>query len=106
MKACDQVSEKRSQGAVAGALRLVFAIAGIVMIAAWGGWSAFHTPRDKNRDKIVTAVDELEAEPDIDSGWKSQPGYVGSQACGKCHAEQTATYLETAHSRALSEVVP
>ncbi len=30
-------------------------------------------------------------------------GYVGSEACGKCHAKQHASYLQTSHSRSFSE---
>ena len=32
--------------------------------------------------------------------------YVGSESCAACHQEQHASYLQTAHSRALSDVDP
>ena len=38
--------------------------------------------------------------------WQSQPGFVGSQACRECHVKQFESYNQTAHSRALTEVVP
>jgi len=38
--------------------------------------------------------------------WRSPPGYVGSAACRRCHEEQYASYAESTHSRALSEIRP
>jgi tetratricopeptide (TPR) repeat protein len=36
--------------------------------------------------------------------WRSSPGYVGSQACRECHVKEFESYLQTAHSKSLSEV--
>ncbi len=36
----------------------------------------------------------------------SNATYVGAQRCAECHADEHATYLQTAHSRSMSEVDP
>jgi hypothetical protein len=48
----------------------------------------------------------MEVVREADLTWRSQPEFAGSQACRKCHADQYESHLETAHSRALQEVVP
>lgn len=51
-------------------------------------------------------TDQVEAALQVTPQWKAVAGYVGSEACRKCHPDQFDTYLATAHSRALAEVDP
>jgi hypothetical protein len=83
---------------------------GILLLAAasaWGCWYALRGSRTNQAalrpsNKSGVAASESNSLP----GWRRRTEYIGSQACRKCHQEQFDTYLETAHSRALTEVHP
>jgi predicted CXXCH cytochrome family protein len=73
---------------------------------ALGCWLALRS-RGDSRASGDRARSPLAVAPDnIADEWLPNPGFVGSQACRNCHLEQFDSFLETPHSRALSEVVP
>src|SRR6267154_794484 len=69
-----------------------------------GCWLAFRSggdsPASGDRWRSPRAV----APENRVDGWLPNPGFVGSQACRSCHPEHVDSFLETPHSRALSEV--
>src|SRR5258708_5119419 len=73
---------------------------------AFGFWLALRgrgdsqASGDRGRSSLAVAPDNRVDE------WLPNPGFVGSQACRICHVEQFDSFLETPHSRALSEVSP
>src|SRR5262245_60330389 len=82
----------------------VFAIATGSALACWIVFRAPARTTAKTSSGSVTAdrARETNAEPQ----WRGPSGYTGSQACRTCHREQYETYRLTAHSRALTDVVP
>ena len=64
--------------------------------------------RHPRRDALPTSKSDDGQNVVVESrpGLRSPAGYVGSFACRDCHPHEYQTYLETSHSRAMSEVVP
>jgi tetratricopeptide (TPR) repeat protein len=85
----------------------VVGAAGIVL----AGWSVWRTPNQRRTDDSRAAVSGDKASDRFESPrdnfeWRTQPEFVGSQACRKCHPDHFGSFLETAHSRSLVEVIP
>src|SRR5438876_8319694 len=86
-------------------LTIVVVLASAAGLAA-GCWLAF---RDRGGKQAASerSGGTLQAATDhIIDDWLPSPGFVGSKACRKCHAEQFDSFLETRHSRAMAEVLP
>lgn len=100
--------DDESTGSVVGRSRrlrrmlcLTFAAAAVLAAAFW---LAFRTPRTGLIAKSEVAWGSSSSSENARDRWLRQPGYAGSEACRYCHPNQFATYLATAHSRALVEV--
>jgi predicted CXXCH cytochrome family protein len=82
------------------ALGLVLAVGTVL-----GAWFAYREIQPQPPVKRQAALIDAAILTEADLKWQSQPEFVGSRACQKCHADQFESYFETAHSRALQEVV-
>ncbi len=100
----DNSSSRRSVlGQSARALGIFF----LVAASAWGCWYALRGNRtNEGALRPSNKADVAASRPNSLPEWRRRTEYIGSEACRKCHPEQFDTYLQTAHSRALTEVVP
>ncbi|HEY2251532.1 MAG TPA: cytochrome c3 family protein [Planctomycetaceae bacterium] len=78
----------------------------VAVVATAAAWFVFGMRKGaddaaQSRDPAAAAARDSGVEE-----WRSHPGYIGSAVCRQCHEEQFASYSETAHSRALSPIVP
>jgi tetratricopeptide (TPR) repeat protein len=108
MPAGNQDSGKRWPRSGARMMQRTVLILAITVMAAWTAWqfSPVALVNTRTAVKSIPPAAEPETETDGVLAWRPQPGYAGSQACQNCHADQFETYLDTAHSRAMSEVIP
>src|SRR5258708_36244157 len=84
-------------------IRATLTVAALVTAVAGGaGWYHFVIGRNgassDRTDRKAAQADKTVP------GWRNLEGYLGSQACRDCHPSEYRSYLETPHSRALTEV--
>lgn len=73
-----------------------------VAIALWQ-WGTPERPLEKEQS-VQVPLPAYSATPFLNASADAR--YVRSQACAKCHQSNHASYLLTAHSKALSELDP
>jgi len=83
----------------------VLALLAVASAAIGGFWLTLRTPHSRTGPAARPDTGMPGDEPIVDV-WRVRSEYVGSESCRACHPDQFETYLETPHSRALSEVVP
>src|ERR1051326_5775053 len=83
--------------------RVVLALAAVAA-AAGGSVYILGGHRVDQTAELKPHNNETDATLDVVPEWKPLEGFAGSQACRQCHPSQFETYLQTAHSRALTEV--
>ena len=69
------------------------------------GWYALHAGKSSESSAAPRSAASAPGGAQA-SEWREHPEYVGSRACRDCHRDEFESYLETAHSRALSHVDP
>ena len=84
---------------------IVLLLAAMGVVASWYFWGG--QPTGRSRAARTLPLEDSYAPPEKDfARWNRHSEYVGSQACRDCHREQFDTYLQTAHSSALTPVNP
>ncbi len=85
----------------------------LVVVGIQLGWrkSSDSTPKiDRSAVNLRTSIrDDLQPFTELPAtefaNTSPEVKYIGSQICGDCHAEQSAGYIQTHHSRAFREIV-
>lgn len=89
------------------AIGTVLGLAAIAVVATWMALQRNWTNENHETSTTPAQVEDLPLPELADSPFRDAmqaAEYVGSQACGQCHGDQHASYLESAHSRSFAVV--
>ena len=95
--------------------RMMFGVAGIVVLTAVVGWYAFSSGLNSHSNGQAESAAGVNSQEEhhfgipapLPSNFRNtspEIGFVGNDACIECHRDEFATYLDTNHSRSFSEV--